>query len=67
MDQIENLTINEIFSLAVKNHQEGKTDIAIELYNQVLEINPKSSAAYYNLGGIFKMLKETRKIEPSKG
>ena len=29
------LTINENFNLAVKNHQEGKIDVAQELYNQV--------------------------------
>ena len=29
-----NLTINEIFSQGVKNYQEGKTDIAQNLYNQ---------------------------------
>ena len=31
----------DTFNLAVKNHQEGKTDIAQELYNQVLKIDPQ--------------------------
>ena len=30
MDNNKSLTINEIFNLAVKNHQEGKTDIALK-------------------------------------
>ena len=30
MDKNKSLTINEIFNLAVKNHQEGKTDIALK-------------------------------------
>ena len=29
MNQNKNLTIEETFNLAVKNHQEGKTDIAL--------------------------------------
>ena len=35
--------INVIFNRAVKNHQEGKTDIAQELYNQVLKIDPNQT------------------------
>ncbi len=34
----------DTFNLAIKNHQESKTDIAQDLYNQVLEIDP----TYYN-------------------
>ena len=63
MNKNKSLTIEKTFTLAVKNHQEGKTDIAIELYNQVLEINPKNSAAHNNLGGIFKKLKENEKAK----
>ena len=37
MSKNKNLTIKEIFGRAVKNHQEGKTDIAQDLYNQVLK------------------------------
>ena len=47
------LKINEIFSKAVKNHQEGKTDIALKLYNQVLKIEPNHSQSYNNLGSVF--------------
>ena len=49
-----NLTINEVFSLAVKNHQEGKTDIALKLYNQILKIEPNHSQSYNNIGVIFQ-------------
>ena len=49
-----NLTINEVFSLAVKNHQEGKTDIALKFYNQVLKIEPNHSQSLNNLGVIFQ-------------
>ena len=37
MSKNKNLNIKENFNLAVKNHQEGKIDIAQELYNQVLK------------------------------
>ena len=61
MDQIENLTIKEIFILAVKNQQEGKTDIALKFYNQVIKIDPNYSQAHNNLGIIFKTLGENQK------
>ena len=48
----------QTFNLAVKNHQENKTDIAQQLYNQVLKIDPNHSAAHNNLGTIFKELGE---------
>ena len=51
-------TIEKIFNLAIKNHQEDKTDIALELYNQILKINPNHSGAYHNLGVIFDNLKK---------
>ena len=50
----KNLTIKEIFNLAVKNHQEGKTDIALKLYNQILKIDPNHSQSLNNLGVIFQ-------------
>ena len=58
-----NLTVNEIFSLAVKNHQEGKTDIALKLYNQVLKIDPNYVHAHNNLSIIFIKLKDFQKAK----
>jgi len=57
------LTINETFNLAVKNHQEGKTDIAQKLYNQVLKIDPNHSQALNNLSNIFQDLGEHQKAK----
>ena len=57
------LTINENFNLAVKNHQEGKIDVAQELYNQVLKIDPNHSQALNNIGVIFKGLGELQKAK----
>ena len=58
-----NLTINEVFSLAVKNHQEGKTVIAQDLYNQILKIDPSHSQSLSNIGVIFTNLKEHQKAK----
>ena len=52
MENNKNLTIEETFSLATKNHQEGKTDIAQNLYNKTLEIDPNHSQALNNLAVI---------------
>ena len=37
MNDEKDLTVNETFDLALKNLQEGKTDIAQDLYNQILK------------------------------
>ena len=59
----KNLMLNEIFNLAIKNHQKGRTDIAQELYNKVLKINPNHSPTLNNLGIIFKNLGEYQKAK----
>ena len=63
MNNGENLTINEIFNLAVKNHQEGRLDIAQELYNQVLKVDSKNKDTLNNLAVIFIKLKEFQKAK----
>ena len=61
MNNNKNLTNNEVFSLAVKNHQEGKTDIALKLYNEILKIDPNQSQVLNNLGIIYADLGENQK------
>jgi len=63
MNNNKSLTTEETFNLAVKNHQEGKTDIAQKLYNQVLKIDPNHSQALNNLGNIFQDLGEHQKAK----
>ena len=59
----KSLTIQETFNIAVKNHQEGKTDVAKELYNQVLKIDPNHSQALKNIAIIFINLKDYQKAK----
>ena len=49
----KNFTIEEVFNLAIKNHQEGKINVAQDLYNQVLKINPNHLTALNNIAIIF--------------
>ena len=63
MDKNKSLTIEKTLDLAMKNHQEGKTDIAQKFYNQVLEIEPNHSQALNNIGIIFKTLGENQKAK----
>jgi len=63
MNNNKSLTTEETFNLAVKNHQEGKTNIAQKLYNQVLRIKPNHSQALINLGVILKELGEIQKAK----
>ena len=59
----KNLTIEETFNLAFKNHQENKTDIAQDLYHQVLKIDPNHTDTHNNLGVIFQKLGENQKAK----
>ena len=63
MDKNKNLTIEDTFGRAVKNHQEAKTDIAQDLYNQVLKIDPNHSQSLNNLAIIFTNVKEHQKAK----
>ena len=63
MNKNKNLTIEEILNLAVKNHLEGKTDVAQVFYNQVLMIDPNHSQALNNIAIIFTKLKEYEKAK----
>jgi len=63
MNTNKNLTIEETFNLAIKNHQENKIDIAQELYNQVLKVDPNHLSAINNLGVLFKKLNQIQKAK----
>ena len=54
MDKNKVITVDETFNLAVKNHQENKLEVAQDLYNQVLEINPNHVDANNNFGIILQ-------------
>ena len=61
MDKNKVLLPNEIFDLAVKNHQKNKLKISENLYNKVLEINPNDTSVNYNLGKLYTEIKEYQK------
>ena len=56
-------TTKDTFNLAIKNHQEGRLDVAKELYNQILKINPNHSQTLNNIAVIFTNLKEYQKAK----
>ena len=63
MDNNKNLTLENIFNLALKNQQEKKFDVAQDLYNQVLKIDPNFIAAHINLGVLFNGLSDVQKAK----
>ena len=63
MDNNKNLTIEEVFNLAAKNHQEGKIDVAQDLYNQILKIYPNHSQTLNNIAIIFINSQEYQKAK----
>ena len=58
MKNIENLSINEIFNLAVTNQQNNNLLDAKELYKNILKKEPHNISANYNLGLLFRRLKD---------
>ena len=63
MSENKDLAIKEIFNTAVKNHQENKINIAKNLYEKFLEIDPNHAAAHSNLGIIFKQSGDHQKAK----
>jgi len=59
----ENLTLNETFDLAVKNHQNNNLQDAQNYYQKVLELDPNHSQTLNNLGAIFLVLRERQKAK----
>ena len=56
MTKIERLSINELFTYAIQNHQKNNFKVAEDLYNKVIKIDPNYKDAHYNLGIMFQSL-----------
>jgi Tfp pilus assembly protein PilF len=61
MSNEKKLIIKKTFDLAVKNHQNNKFNVAQDLYNKILEIDPNYANAHYNLSLIYRGLGEFQK------
>ena len=58
MNEKKDLTIDEIFDLAVKNQQKNNFQTAENLYNEVLKINPNHFKSIYGLATLFAQAKK---------
>ena len=56
-----NLTIQETFDLAIQNHKLGNFKIAKNLYQKILNINPKLADVQNKFGNLFYDLNEYKK------
>ena len=65
MNEKKNLTTEETFSLAVKNHKKKKFKIAENLYIKTLKFDPNFVNAHYNLGLTFIKLRKLLKAKES--
>ena len=63
MKKDKNLNVDEIFSLAVENHQKKELKKAVIYYEKVIVINQQHIDAYNNLGGIHFLFKEYQKAQ----
>ena len=61
MNEKKNLTTEETFSLAVKNHKKKKFKIAENLYIKTLKFDPNFVNAHYNLGIVLQELGEYKR------
>ena len=63
MNDKQNLSIKDTFNLAIQNHQKNKLNVAQDLYNQILKIDPGHVSTLNNLGVIFRELGELQKAK----
>jgi len=63
MNNKNQLNINEIFSLAVRKQNNKNYQVAKNLYEQILKINPNLVEAYNNLGLIFSLEGQNKKAK----
>ena len=61
MNKNKDLTIQKKFSLAIQKHQENNFQVAVELYNEILKLDPNHLATLGNLGNILRELGENQK------
>ena len=61
----QNTNLDEIFNLALKNQQEKKFDVAQDLYNQVLKIDPNHLRTLNNLGALYQNSADYQKAKES--
>ena len=57
------MNIDEIFKLAIQNHQKNNLKEAENLYNEILKIDPDHIASLNNLGLIFHSSNNLPKAE----
>ena len=57
----DNLNINQLLKQAVLNHNNQKFQIAEELYEKVIKLDPKNNIALNNLGTIHLVLNNFEK------
>ena len=63
MSKNKDITIDEVFKIAVSNHAQNKLKEAQILYNKILEVNPNHSQVLNNFGTIFYNLEENQKAK----
>ena len=61
MNENKNLTKEETFALALENHRKNDLQVATNLYNEVLKMDPNYADAHCNLGVIVHSLGESQK------
>ena len=63
MNDEKDLTVDQTFNLAVRNHQNSNFQDAQNYYQKVLKIDPNHSAALNNLGAIYQSIRDHRKAK----
>jgi len=61
MNEKKDLNVKEVFALALENQHRKNFDVAQDLYNQVLKINPNNVNALNNIGLLFQNKRDYKK------
>ena len=59
----QSIKVNKIYALALENHEKNNFKTALNLYQDIIKIDPYHASSYYNLGLVFQRLHEFNKAK----
>ena len=59
----QSIKVNKIYALALENHEKNNFKTALNLYQDIIKIDPYHASSYYNLGLVFQRLREFNKAK----
>ena len=59
----QSIKVNKIYALALENHEKNNLKTSLNLYQDIIKIDPYHAGSYYNLGLVFQSLRKFNKAK----